>query len=65
MSEGYELRASVSEDQNVSLPVSVVRMVYMCLMMNEDLSREIIYRGPSVDEQVRVSVNLSASEMSE
>lgn len=31
----------------------------MCLMMNENLSSEIMYRGPSANEQVRASVNLS------
>lgn len=45
--------------------MSVGRIVQVCLMMNEDLSGLITYRGTRVNEQVRVSVNVSVSELSE
>ena len=39
--------------------MSVGRVVQVCLMANEDPSSGVIYRGTGVNEQVRVSVNLS------
>lgn len=45
--------------------MSVGRIVQVCLMVNEDLSSVITYRGTCMNEQVRVSVKVSVSELSE